>query len=48
MDNAIGSSSSSSVSMEKTADPPPYGPQKKSPGGWRAIKYILGNNAIQI
>ncbi|KAL6181569.1 hypothetical protein ACLB2K_048223 [Fragaria x ananassa] len=41
--NAYSSSSSSSSPPEAQVPPEP----KKSPGGWRAIKYILGNESFE-
>ncbi|KAB5519923.1 hypothetical protein DKX38_024242 [Salix brachista] len=48
MDNVITKTSSSSADSDITPPPPTsHLPPKKEPGGWRSVKYILGNESFE-
>uniref|UniRef100_A0A6N2MRA7 Major facilitator superfamily (MFS) profile domain-containing protein n=1 Tax=Salix viminalis TaxID=40686 RepID=A0A6N2MRA7_SALVM len=48
MDNVITNTSSSSADSDITPPPPTsHLPPKKEPGGWRSVKYILGNESFE-
>ena len=48
MENVVVAAKTSSPSDDDISPPPPISflpppPPKKAPGGWRSVKYILGN-----
>ncbi|KAJ6992923.1 hypothetical protein NC653_016134 [Populus alba x Populus x berolinensis] len=50
MENVVVAAKTSSPSDDDISPPPPISflpPTKKAPGGWRSVKYILGNESFE-